>query len=323
MKSADLIGTNNDALLLILDDDREACSVLERTISEWGMRAEVAASTARALTRIKEVFYNLMLLGVRVAEKSGIEVIPQIKTHQPDIKIIVMSANSHMDTAIQALKLGAFDLLEKPLDLSLLFHSVKRALKVQKTEREWQIACEDLSRSHHALMAQKSKLDSLNGHLMETNKALSVLAKNVEIARKEAAKEIYLRIRSLIIPFLEKLEQESELEPYHSELNLLISHMEEYSSDLIAENETSNLLTPSELRIAYLIRSGLTSESIARRLNISPSTVRTHRKNIRKKLGISNMQYCLRDYLRTELKNGQDRLWDTRDALQEGLEFRV
>jgi DNA-binding CsgD family transcriptional regulator len=132
---------------------------------------------------------------------------------------------------------------------------------------------------------------------METNRALSVLAQNMDIEREEMENRIASKLRSLIVPSLERLAKDKRLAGYKAELDGLISQVEDITSDFIVDERIASTLSFTELRIASLIKNGLSTEEIANQLHISPTTVRTHRKHIRSKLKIKNTQYSLRNFL--------------------------
>jgi DNA-binding NarL/FixJ family response regulator len=108
----------------------------------------------------------------------------------------------------------------------------------------------------------------------------------------------------LIIPIIERLQHDKNLKRYEAELIMLVKHLEDLTSGLAADTKIATSLSFSELRIASLIKNGLTTEEIAKHLHISPSTIKTHRKNIRRKLGINNRQQNLRNYLDSRLGKG-------------------
>ena len=111
---------NEDATLLVVDDDPLLCETLEKLISNWGMETECVASASEALDRVKNTFFNIILLDVVMPEKSGIDLIPEIAELCHDSKIIIISGYADKETAIEALRQGAFDFLEKPFDFPLL-----------------------------------------------------------------------------------------------------------------------------------------------------------------------------------------------------------
>ena len=132
------------------------------------------------------------------------------------------------------------------------------------------------------------------------------MAQNIAKEKEETEKSIVLKIRSLIIPIIEQLHYDKNLKKHKDQLGLFIKQMEELTSGLATDIDIATSLSFSELRIACLIKEGLTTEKIADQLNISQSTVKTHRKNIRKKLGINNHQFNLRSYFLERLKHSEE-----------------
>jgi DNA-binding CsgD family transcriptional regulator len=145
-------------------------------------------------------------------------------------------------------------------------------------------------------------LEEINEQLLETNKALSVLAENLERTREESEKRIVRKIRLLIVPIVEKLERDKSLKGYKAELHVLKGHIEDLTSSLSRETTIASRLSPTEVRIASMIMNDLTSQEIAGQLNISLSTVKTHRRNIRRKLNIRHSDQNLRAYLLSRMR---------------------
>jgi len=156
--------------------------------------------------------------------------------------------------------------------------------------------------SQKELQRVSSELLEVNSRLFETNEALSVLARNLEGSRRESENRIIQRVRTLIIPILQKLQQERGLKRFKTELDLLIGYIESLTSDLATDLKMAATLSKTELQVASLIKNGMTSEEIAGHLSVSLFTVKTHRKNIRKKLDIQNSGLNLRSYLESGSK---------------------
>ena len=296
--------TYKDARVLIVDNDGLVCDVLGEIISSWGIKTEVMTKPKLVVDQLRNTFYNIVILDIVMPEKSGFDLIPEISKLCPDTKIIIMTGYADKENTIQALRLGVLDFLEKPIEMELLFHAVKRALDCQKTELELGRSVKELERSQIDLLTHKRRLEQVNELLLETNKALSVLAKNLERTWKESEKRIVLKIRSLIIPIAEKLQQDKTLGKYKAELGMLVGHIENLTSGLGNDAGIAACLSSTELRIASMIMSGLTSQEIANQLHISDSTVKTHRKNIRKKLNITHSKENLRAYLESRMREG-------------------
>ncbi|MFC1535273.1 LuxR C-terminal-related transcriptional regulator, partial [Thermodesulfobacteriota bacterium] len=172
---------------------------------------------------------------------------------------------------------------------------------LQKTNAELKEKVGELGKSQSELLVNRVELENVNNQLMETNNALSVLARNLDRTKKESEKQLLQKTRTLILPIIERLHQSRHLERYRADLDLLISHIENLTSDITNDIKISASLSSTELRIAAMIRNDMSSHEIANQLHISLDTVKTHRKNIRKKLNLKNSRINLRSYLASEM----------------------
>ena len=119
----------------------------------------------------------------------------------------------------------------------------------------------------------------------------------MEVEREGVEKQIALKLRNLIIPTVAKLRNDQAFHKHGAQLDMLIKQIEGLTSGFTVDSRVAKTLSFTELRIGSLIKNGLTTEEIARQLHIAESTVRAHRKNIRKKLKIDDVHYSLRNFL--------------------------
>jgi FixJ family two-component response regulator len=275
-------------------DDKFACESLIRMIQSWGLQAQGFAEPEAALENIGKEKCDLVLLDLYVSGVCALDSIPRLPG---DMKIIVTAGFADRETAVRALKLGAFDLLEKPFQEELLYHSVVRALTALERERESRRLISDLEQSRSQLIQQQKRLENLNAQLFDTNRALSIFAQNVEHEREEIETRIALKLRNLIIPLVGRLRNDPALRKYEGQLEMLTRQIEDLTSGFAMDSRVAMTLSFTELQIASLIKNGVSTEGIAKQLHIAESTVRTHRKNIRRKLKINNAQFSLRNFL--------------------------
>jgi len=125
--------------VLVVDDDPAHLTMLKTIVRTWGFVVETASDGAAAVQRVQEGPLQLILMDVRMAQLSGIEALKQIKAYNPAIPIIIMTAYSSIESAVAAIKGGAYDYLMKPLDFDLLKLTLERArehagLKVENSE---------------------------------------------------------------------------------------------------------------------------------------------------------------------------------------------
>jgi two-component system response regulator HydG len=114
--------------ILIVDDDLAHLGMLRTILKGHGYLVETASDGEEAIGKVKEKPCDLILMDVRMARVGGIEALRQIKEFNPAIPIIIMTAYSSVDTAVEAMKLGAYDYLTKPLHFEELKLIIERAM---------------------------------------------------------------------------------------------------------------------------------------------------------------------------------------------------
>ncbi len=274
--------------------DRMICESLTETICKWGIRAECFTRLEAALENIRENRCDIILLDICLCDTYGLNLIVQAGN---DLKIIVITGPADKDSAIRTLKLGVFDFIEKPFRNELLQHSIWRALATLENERKSKKLVDYLKKSRSELLDQQQRLEKLNTQLFDTNRALSIFVQNIECEREEIETRIALKLRNLIIPMVVRLGNDPALRKFEAQLDMLARQIEDLTSGFAVDSCVAMVLSSTELQVASLIKNGVTTEEIARQLNIAKSTVRTHRRNIRKKLKINNAQLSLRNFL--------------------------
>jgi len=113
--------------ILVVDDDNAHRTMLRTLIGGWGYEIDDADDGQAAIDKVKEKSYDLVLMDVRMVKISGLEALEKIKSYNPAIPIIIMTAYSSVETAVDALKKGAYDYLTKPLDFDKLRITIERA----------------------------------------------------------------------------------------------------------------------------------------------------------------------------------------------------
>lgn len=114
--------------ILIVDDDAAHLHMLKTLLQSYGHKAETATDGEEAVGMVREKPFDLILMDVRMAHIGGIEALRQIKECNPAIPVIIMTAYSSVDTAVEAMKLGAYDYLTKPLNFEELQIILERAM---------------------------------------------------------------------------------------------------------------------------------------------------------------------------------------------------
>ena len=116
------------AQILIVDDDMAHRSMLKTIIKGWGYDTAEADDGAVAVEMVRTQSYDSILMDIRMITMDGITALDLIKKYNPSIPILIMTAYSSVDTAVRALKIGAYDYLTKPLDFDVLKITLERML---------------------------------------------------------------------------------------------------------------------------------------------------------------------------------------------------
>jgi two-component system response regulator HydG len=119
---------NRKNTVLVVDDDRGHRTMLKTLLSGWNYTVSEADDGAAAIEMARETPFDLVLMDIRMIKVSGLEALSEIKAHNPAIPIIIMTAYSSVETAVEALKNGAYDYLTKPLDFDVLRLTMERAM---------------------------------------------------------------------------------------------------------------------------------------------------------------------------------------------------
>jgi len=125
-----------NAGILIVDDEFSVRDSLRQWFLSDGFRADTAESADAAMVKLRDESYDIILLDIKMPGMDGIEFNRHIRSIDKDIIVIIMTAYSSVDTAVQALKDGAFDYISKPVDPNDLTHIVRNALEKRRLAEE-------------------------------------------------------------------------------------------------------------------------------------------------------------------------------------------
>jgi DNA-binding CsgD family transcriptional regulator len=163
---------------------------------------------------------------------------------------------------------------------------------------EYTLDITDRKRALETLKYREKELAKKAEHLNETNTALKVLLKRREVDRKELEERVLYNVNELVEPYIKKLKNSKLDDNQKSFLDIIESNLNNIVATFTPQLSNHYLrFTPTEIKIANLIKLGKTTKDIAGMLNLSPRTVEFHRDNIRKKIGIKNRKINLRTRL--------------------------
>lgn len=118
----------NMSHILIIDDERAIRKTLGEILSYEGYKVEEASDGEEGLKKFKEKNYDVVLCDIKMPKLDGIEFLDKAREANPDIPIIMISGHGTIETAVEAVKKGAFDYISKPPDLNRLLITLRNAM---------------------------------------------------------------------------------------------------------------------------------------------------------------------------------------------------
>jgi len=119
--------------VLIVDDEKDFLEIMAERMGARGMEVSTAPSAEKALKMVLKESYDAVIMDLMMPEMDGFTALKLLKATRPDVSIILLTANVPEEKCIEAIKLGAMDVIEKPADLNLLTQKIEeaKALKIK------------------------------------------------------------------------------------------------------------------------------------------------------------------------------------------------
>ena len=131
--------------ILVADDDLAHRTMLRKLLSDWGYAVEEADDGGTAVLAAQRQPFDLILMDIRMIKVSGLTALAEIKSFNPAIPIVIMTAYASVETAVEALKKGAYDYLTKPLDFDELRRTIERSMEHSRLKEENRLLKESIA----------------------------------------------------------------------------------------------------------------------------------------------------------------------------------
>ena len=205
----------------------------------------------------------------------------------------------HKDKSIKFLETIAEPMIDDTGDL-VGFTGIDRDVTLRKQAEE------TLRKANEDLKKQTIELEIKRKNLEELNTAMKVILKKREVDKAKIKEFVQANVKNLIQPYFEKIKKTGLDDQQKGILRILESNLQEIISPFTQEVSLKYLnLTSTEIQVAKQIRHGYSTREIANFMSVSPRTVETHRKNIRRKIGLEGKRANLRSHL-LSIVNGDE-----------------
>lgn len=125
--------------ILFVDDDQQILSIVEQFLKRWGFDVTTESSGLRAIERVRADRYHVVFSDLIMPEISGMELLKQIKEASPETEVIIVSGYGTIEAAIEAMKLGSYDFLQKPINFDRFKILIDRIIEKQALKEENQL----------------------------------------------------------------------------------------------------------------------------------------------------------------------------------------
>ncbi len=164
--------------ILIIDDDPDMCILLGKFLAKKGYEAEAAHSAGKGIAKFQEGKYDIVLCDYRLGDKDGKDVLQKIKEINPQTIVIIITGYSDIKTAVDVIKLGAFDYITKPLIPDEVVNVIEKALAKTSAEGETptHVAHDTKSRRPYVVSADQEFLVGQDGETAHLYKQIEIVA---------------------------------------------------------------------------------------------------------------------------------------------------
>ena len=113
--------------VLLVDDETDFLSIMSERMKARGMDVSTAASAKEAIQMAGAESFDAIILDLQMPEMDGLEALKALKAQKPELQVILLTGHATIEKGVEAMKLGAMDLMEKPADLKTLAEKIKKA----------------------------------------------------------------------------------------------------------------------------------------------------------------------------------------------------
>ncbi len=136
---------HEDIKIIAIDDDPVTCSILARILARYGCAYEIIRSGSEAMQKIGSENYDLLITDLKMPDVDGMTILKESKKTHPDVPVVMITGFSTVESAVEAMKSGAYDYVRKPIDHDELLLIIERSLENKNLIDENRMLKEELS----------------------------------------------------------------------------------------------------------------------------------------------------------------------------------
>ncbi|HON55778.1 MAG TPA: sigma-54 dependent transcriptional regulator, partial [bacterium] len=255
--------------ILVIDDNQSICEILAETLNDKGHKVDTTLSSVAALELLKQNNYDIVITDLKMDNVSGIDILKFIRENNLDIEVIIITAFGTIETAIEAIRLGAADFILKPFEIQDIEKKIDNIINHLKLKLDNQYLTDELREIYGHKIIGKSKailkvLDDIkkvaavNSNVLilgetGTGKELIARAIHYSSARKNNA---FVKVNCAALPF-ELLESElfgHEKGAFTSAYNRRLGRFEIADKGTLFIDEVSEIPLPVQVKLLRVLQ---------------------------------------------------------------------
>jgi DNA-binding NtrC family response regulator len=147
--------------ILIIDDDPELCELLQDALQSANYKAQISTTAAAGMAKLQAEAFDILLLDIRLDGVDGLSLLPDILAKEPELKVVMITSHGSIPIAVHAIKNGAYDFIEKPINFDALLHVLHQAEEHSALVRTNRLLREELCHSRGKLVANSPTMQRL------------------------------------------------------------------------------------------------------------------------------------------------------------------
>lgn len=195
--------SNRDFRILIVDDEKKICEILMEILEQEGYEVDAVYNATDALKKMGRQVFSLCLLDIKLPDLDGLSLLKKIKEQWPGLPVAVISAYGTVSLAVDALKSGADDFIEKPLEAARIIKTVRHIQEKQELLQDSRTFREEMAQRHRIIgeSAEIAQLKQLIDRVAAAESSVLILGES-GVGKELVARNLHLKSNRMNRPFI-------------------------------------------------------------------------------------------------------------------------
>lgn len=283
--------------ILVLSKINKTLTISSKILNKFTYKFKVINEYKFIFDELSNNKYDIIIFECSNNNKNELNSIIELLQNTYGLDIVILIGNVSRKGILETLRNYGDNSLQTSAVGGLLPYAFQDLLDATQSTHDSQQTLETLDRHQATLATSTSQVEQLQTELIEANKAITVLARHLERANAETERRTTLRLLKLLQPLLAEMTQDTHCERCGQQFATLVGSLEELVVSTALPPQEVATLSSREQQIVTMIKEGMSSKQISTRLSVSLTTVKTHRRNIRRKLKLTGKNSNLQQYI--------------------------